>query len=398
MFKKSPLIIIGILFFIFGFVTWLNSALVPFLKTACELNNFESYFVTFAFYVAYFVFAIPSSWVINKVGYRKSLSLGLEVMAVGGMFFIPAAMTRFYLFFLAGLFLMGAGLALLQTASNPYAAVLGSPETAARRISFMGMCNKFAGILAPLVFGTLVLKDMDNVQDLDVLASRCLAPYAFIVLALLLLAVFVRRAALPDIAAADKIKESDGIAFFSKPRLWGGVLALFFYVGAEVISVDTLIGYAASRGIPAYSAKVFPAMSMFAFLIGYLIGVIGIPRLFSQRTALILSAAGSLVVAAVALLTPGIASVYVLVWLGLTNAMIWPAVWGLAIEGLGKHTSLGSSLLIMAIVGGAVLPLLFGRLADMAGFSTAYLLLFPCYDVILLYALFTKSSAPEKGK
>ena len=151
MFKKSPLVVIGALLFIFGFVTWLNSTLVPFLKIACELNNFQSYFVTFMFYIAYFIFAIPSSRVIDRLGYKRSISLGLAVMAVGAVLFIPAACSRFYLFFLAGLFLMGAGLALLQTAANPYAAVLGSPQTAAKRISIMGVCNKFAGILAPLV-------------------------------------------------------------------------------------------------------------------------------------------------------------------------------------------------------------------------------------------------------
>lgn len=404
--RKSPLIIIGLLFFIFGFITWLNSALVPFLKIACELNNFGSYFVTFVFYIAYFIFAIPSAKIIDRIGYRRSISLGLGVMALGGLFFIPAAMTRFYLFFLTGLFLMGAGLALLQTAANPYAAVLGSPQTAARRIGIMGMCNKFAGILAPLFLGALVLKEASVVKDrientalsvlerngmLDALAGKCLLPYIGIVLALILLAFLVSRSDLPEMAGkTDEVLENNedpGLKLFSRPRLWGGVLALFFYVGAEVISVDSLINYAQFYGISAYSAKIFPSLSMLAFLIGYLIGVVGIPRWFSQRSALILSAMGSLVVVAATLLASGMASVYFLVWLGLTNAMIWPSVWGLAIEGLGRHTSTGSSLLIMAIVGGALLPLLFGYAVDTAGFRRAYLLLFPCYLIILLYGL-----------
>ncbi len=413
MFKKSPLVIIGILFFIFGFITWLNSALVPFLKIACELNNFESYFVTFAFYIAYFIFAIPSSRIIDRIGYRRSLSAGLGVMALGAAFFIPASLTRFYLFFLVGLFLMGAGLALLQTAANPYAAVLGSPQTAARRISIMGMCNKFAGILAPLIFGTVALKKADAVMEqlkdvalqasareriLDVLAAECVLPYVFIVLSLASLALFIRRSALPEMEKTEEKESAAGFNFFSRPRLWGGVLALFFYVGAEVIGVDSLINYAVSYGIPAYSAKVFPALSMVAFLIGYLLGVVGIPRWFSQRSALIASAFGSMVVVAVALLVPGMASVYIMVWLGLTNAMIWPAVWGVAIEGLGKYTSLGSSLLIMAIVGGAVLPLLFGYWVDTAGFRMAYLLLFPCYLIILIYALTAGIRCVDKKK
>lgn len=409
MHKNSPLTVIGILFFIFGFVTWLNSALVPFLKIACELNNFESYFVTFMFYIAYFIFAIPSARVIDRIGYRKSISVGLWVMAAGAVFFIPAALTRFYIFFLSGLFLMGAGLALLQTAANPYAAVLGSPETAARRIGIMGICNKFAGILAPLILGSITLKSADAVvrqmQDpalsvvqrmkiLDHLALQCLVPYICIVAVLALLALFVRKVSLPDIEKdtipCDVETKGKKDSIFRYGRLWGGVLALFFYVGAEVISVDSLINYASSLGISNYSAKIFPSLSMVAFLIGYMIGIIGIPRWFSQRTALILSAAGSLAVVTASLLFSGVFSVYILVGLGLTNAMIWPAVWGLAIEGLGKHTSLGSSLLVMAIVGGALLPLLFGRMVDMAGYSSAYMLFYPCYIIILGYALWKK--------
>lgn len=415
MLKKTPLAIIGILFFIFGFITWLNSALVPFLKISCELNNFESYFVTFVFYIAYFIFALPSAKVIDSIGYRRSITVGLAVMALGGLFFIPAALSRFYLFFLAGLFLMGAGLALLQTAANPYAAILGPPETAAKRISIMGVCNKFAGVLAPLAFGSVALKAADDIMHrledpalsllareelLDALAHKCLIPYILIVIFLVMLALFVKFSQLPDIDKEESDSslpnEKEPLRFFSRPTLWGGVLALFFYVGAEVISVDTLIGNAMDHGISPSDAKIFPAFSMVAFIIGYLLGIIGIPRLFNQRTALILSASASIVVALAGILTPGLASLYILVWLGLTNAMIWPAVWGIAIQGLGKHTSTGSSLLIMAIVGGAIIPLLFGKLADMVGFQQAYWVVIPCYLFILIYALLFAKSQRDK--
>lgn len=410
--KKAPLAIIGILFFIFGFITWLNSALVPFLKIACELNNFESYFVTFVFYIAYFIFALPSARIIDRIGYRRSITLGLLVMAAGGLLFIPAALNRFYLFFLTGLFLMGAGLALLQTAANPYAAILGPPETAARRISIMGVCNKFAGVLAPIAFGSVALKAADEIMQelenpmldpgireamLDSLAHKCLVPYILIVVFLSLLALFVKYSRLPDINKAgpedgntddEEAQSKHGLRLFARPALWGGVLALFFYVGAEVISVDTLIGNAMEHGMSPSSAKIFPAFSMIAFIIGYLLGIIGIPRLFSQRTALTISASASIIVTIAAILTPGITSLYILVWLGFTNAMIWPSVWGLAIQGLGKYTSVGSSLLIMAIVGGAIIPLAFGRIADTAGFQSSYWLIVPCYAYVLAYALF----------
>lgn len=411
MLKKTPLAIIGILFFIFGFITWLNSILVPFLKISCELNHFESYFVTFVFYIAYFIFALPSAKVIDKIGYRKSITVGLAVMALGALLFIPASLSRCYLFFLSGLFLMGAGLALLQTAANPYAAILGPPETAARRISIMGICNKFAGTLAPLVFGTIAFKAADEIMRrledpalgfaikesmLDELAHKCLIPYILIVIFLTLLSLFVKYSNLPDISKDQDMASEEhepgqtGNKFkvLSKPTLWGGVIALFFYVGAEVISVDTLTSNAISLGVSPSSAKIFPAMSMVAFIIGYLLGIIGIPKLFSQRTALIFSASASIAVSLAAIFTPGLASVYILVWLGFTNAMIWPAIWGIAIQGLGRFTSTGSSLLIMAIVGGAIIPLVFGKLADGVGYHQAYWIVIPCYLFILGYALF----------
>lgn len=412
--RKSPLFIIGVLFFIFGFITWLNSALVPFLKIACELNNFESYFVTFVFYIAYFVFAIPSAKVIDRVGYRKSITFGLSVMAIGAVFFIPAALTRQYYFFLGGLFLMGAGLALLQTAANPYAAVLGPAESAARRISIMGVCNKFAGVLAPLIFGSVVLRDVQRISDiigkggmdsmqhsmmLDDLASKCLLPYVFIVIFLALLAFLVQYSHLPEIEMEEACREpegkkGDGFHLGKYPRLYLGALALFFYVGAEVISVDSLISYASDLGMNALDAKIFPAFSMITFILGYLLGIVGIPRIFSQRAALIGSSLACMVVLIASILTPGIASVYVLVWLGFTHAMIWPAVWALAIDGLGRHTSMGSSFLIMAIVGGALIPLLFGRLVDMIGFRDSYWIMMVSYLYILVYGFMTK---PRSG-
>lgn len=405
--SKSPLLIVGILFFIFGFVTWLNSALVPFLKISCELNNFESYFVTFVFYIAYFVFAIPSAKVIDRLGYHRSITVGLCVMAVGASLFIPASLTRQYMYFLSGLFMMGAGLALLQTAVNPYVAVIGPAESAARRISIMGVCNKFAGVLAPLVFGSVVLRDVQAISDrlseggldavqqsmlLDSLAIKCLVPYILIVVFLIFLAVFVKYSPLPDIEPESSADSFQGEKFRlgHYPKLYLGAVALFFYVGAEVIGVDSLISYSHDMGMNPLRAKIFPALSMVTFILGYLLGILGIPRLFSQRTALIGSAVSCMVVLVVSILTPGLASVYVLVWLGFTHAMIWPAVWALAIGGLGKHTSIGSSFLIMAIVGGALIPLFFGRMVDEVGFRSAYWIMLPCYLYILIYGLVTK--------
>lgn len=194
------LIIIGSLFFIFGFITWLNSVLIPYLKIACELSNFESYLVAFAFYIAYLVMAIPSAWVLKLTGFKKGMSVGLIVMAIGGLIFIPAALTRTYSLFLLGLFVQGTGLAVLQTAANPYITILGPIESAAKRISIMGICNKVAGGIAPIVLGAVALKNTDElidkvetmdaaqrVAELDELAKRVINPYLIIVAVLLIL-------------------------------------------------------------------------------------------------------------------------------------------------------------------------------------------------------------------
>src|SRR3954463_3055727 len=158
----SPIAIIGSLFFVFGCVTWLNSVLIPYLRIACELNNFESYLVAFAFYIAYLVMAVPSGRLLKAIGFKKGMAAGLFIMALGALIFIPAAMSRTYLLFLIGLFVQGTGLAVLQTASNPYITIIGPRESAAKRISIMGICNKVAGSVAPIVLGAVTLKNADS--------------------------------------------------------------------------------------------------------------------------------------------------------------------------------------------------------------------------------------------
>ncbi len=397
--KSSPLLIIGLLFFIFGFITWLNSVLVPFLKTACELTNFQSYFVTFAFYIAYFILAPFASGIIGRLGYKRSMSVGLWIMSAGALVFLPAAAMRSYPLFLIGLFLLGGGLTLLQTAANPYAAVLGSPESAARRISIMGVCNKTAGMLAPLLLSSFTIKEAEHIQRrivesgdqpllhaqlLDELARQCMAPYIFIALSLFLLAVWIRYSALPEIVE-EKAVVSERFSLRRYPALCGGIAAIFFYVGAEVISIDTLINYAFSLSYGSDQARWFPVLSMLMLLAGYFIGIWGIPKRFSQRQALLASCAGGILLSCAALWVPGVVSLFLLAALGLANAMIWPSVWGLAVKGLGQHLHIGSSLLIMAIVGGAVLPLVYGFAADRIGLQAAYFILPVCYGLIGLY-------------
>jgi glucose/galactose transporter len=401
----SPIAIIGSLFFVFGFVTWLNSVLIPYLKIACELNNFESYLVAFAFYIAYLVMAIPSAKVLKVTGFKKGMATGLAVMAVGALIFIPAAISRTYVLFLLGLFVQGTGLAVLQTASNPYITIIGPRESAAKRISIMGICNKVAGAIAPIVLGAITLKNADSLVsrlqtmnpaqkalELDALASRVILPYILIIAVLLLLAFFTYKSGLPEI---DTDKEDETVAaantrktsIFQFPHLLLGVVTLFLYVGAEVMAGDTIISYGASQGIALSTAKFFTTCTLVAMIIGYVIGIICIPKYFTQDNALKVSAILGLVFSVAAIFSHGYISVLFIALLGLANSLMWPAIWPLAIADLGRFTKVGSSLLIMAIAGGALIPLLYGRLADVFNPQQAYWILVPCYLFIAYYAI-----------
>jgi MFS transporter, FHS family, L-fucose permease len=431
------IIIIGVFFFIFGFVTWLNATLIPFLKISCELSNFQAYFVTFAFYISYFVMALPSSWVLKKTGFKGGMALGLVIMAIGTLFFLPAAWTRMYGLFLTGLFIQGTGLAVLQTASNPYITILGPLRSAAKRISIMGICNKVAGVISPLILGAIVLKNADAIKAelgmvtdiihknilLDEMASRVIFPYIIMAIVLFLLGVLVRFSPLPDI---DTDKDGLNVSeeahkkrnVFQFPHLVLGFVAIFVYVGAEVISVDTLINYGHFRNLSFEFAKILPSYTLIGMVIGYITGIILIPRIISQEKALSISAVLGIIFGTVAIFAahsdyrnyfhinlgfseftlPFELSTFFLSLLGFANAVMWPAIWPLAIKGLGKFTKTGSAILIMGIAGGATLPLVYGKLADVSfiGQTNAYWILIPCYLFILFFAVFGHKAGLKK--
>jgi len=396
--------IIGALFFIFGFVTWLNSVLIPYLRIACELNNFESYLVAFAFYIAYLVMAIPSAWVLKATGFKKGMSAGLIIMAVGCLVFIPAASTRLYSLFLVGLFIQGTGLAVLQTAVNPYATIIGPRESAAKRISIMGICNKIAGVIAPIILGSVILNDADEITgrlsslstlqkaaELDALAERVITPYLIMTGVLVVLAILIIFSSLPEV---DTEQEDETVAAANSgktsilqfPHLLLGAFTLFLYVGVEVMAGDTIISYGASQGIDLATAKFFTSCTLTAMIVGYIIGIIAIPKYISQAAALKVSAILGIIFALAAILTNGYVSVLCIALLGLANSLMWPAIWPLAIADLGRFTKIGSSYLIMAIAGGALIPLLYGRLADITSTQQAYWIMVPCYLFIWYYA------------
>lgn len=395
--------VIGALFFVFGFVTWLNSILMPYLELTCNLNKFQASFVPFAFYIAYFVTAIPSSLVLKKTGFSNGMALGLIIMAIGAVLFIPAAMSRTYIVFLLALFIMGIGLSLLQTASNPYVTVLGPVESAARRMSIMGICNKLAGIIGVLILANTLFSTTDGLVEqikamdladpgrevlLQQLSNKVIVPYLIITATLIALVVFVKIAKLPEIQDEEEVSEGETSrkSIFSYPYLWLGVLAIFFYVGAEVIAIDYLKTYGNSLGLPENVTNMLPAYALVALIVGYLLSIITVPKILSQRMALIIQLLLAIVLVVVALCTSGIVSVIAIICLSFAHAIMWPAIWPLSIHDLGKYTKLGSAFLIMAIAGGAILPLIYGKMSLAFNPQKAYSLLFVCYAYILFFA------------
>ena len=416
-----PIMIIGGLFFIFGFVTWINGALIPFMKTINELTSAQSLLVASASYISFVVMALPASYILAKIGYKRGMSLGLFIMGIGALVFIPAAEARTYWMFLTGIFIQGTGMTLLQTASNPYITILGPIDSAAKRIAIMGIANKIAGALGSLIFGALLLSGIDEIKEkldvvdaaekvqlLDTMADSVVVPYVVMAIVLFVLGLLIRRAPLPDVEAEPievaKEGETTKTSIFQFPHLWLGVLTLFMYVGVEVIAGDTIIAYGIALNFPVAEAKFFTTFTLMAMVATYGLGVFLIPKYITQAFALKASATLGIVLSFCIVFSSGFTSVLFVAALGISNALVWPAIWPLTLKGLGKFTKTASALLIMAISGGAVIPPLYGKLVDSnkadyiaQGMSDAlatanastkgYWILLPCYIIILYYAV-----------
>ncbi len=391
----GPLIIIGLLFFVFGFVTWVNGTLISFFKNAFGLSNANSYLVTFAFFISYTIMAIPSSFVLKKVGFKKGMSIGLAIMAIGTFTFVPAAKAESYPLFLAGLFTIGIGLTLLQTASNPYATILGPRESAAQRISILGIANKTAGIISQKVFGGILLAGSVAGAAISPKAelAKVITPYMILTGVLIILAVLILLSkGLPEVSeeqeSVDGVKPTNKTSVFDFPNLVLGLIALFCYVGVEVIAGDSIISYGISLGFSTEEASQFGTYTLWLMMLGYVLGIVLIPKYVSQQTWLKLSSIFGIIITIFALVTTGFTSVLCIAILGLANAIMWPAIWPLAIDGLGKFTKTGSAWLIMMIAGGAILPLVYGSLADYLHSSqTAYAIMLPLYGFVLYFAM-----------
>jgi MFS transporter, FHS family, L-fucose permease len=413
---KAAIISIAALFFLFGFVTWINAILVPYFKICCQLSNFKAYLVTFAFYISYLVISIPSGYLLKKKGFKYGIVLGLCLVALGMFIFIPAAYSRTYGVFLLGLFTIGSGLAILQSAANPYITIVGPRDRAAKRFSIMGICNKSAGMLAPLLFASVVLRvndtevldqlsQMDPIAQekiLDELIRRIIAPYAVMGTIVLIAAFLFHRSQLPEVSADEdpdaEISSAERRTHIIQfPHLILGALAIFLHVGSQVIAIDTIIGYANAMELNLNEAKAFPSYTLFATIIGYSLGVTLVPKYVNQLNVLRICTLLGLLFSCMILLSRG--SVYLLghvtdisIWfvvlLGLANSMVWAGIWPLALNNLGRFTKIGSSCMIMGLCGSAVLPLVYGFLADKFDLRIAYVVLLPCYLYLIFYAFY----------
>ena len=402
------LAMVGCLFFVFGLVSWVNSILVPYFKVACDLKSgVQTYLVTFAFYIAYLVMTVPASFLLKKVGYKKGAKIGLWIMAAGALLFWPAALTRTYGMFLAALFVIGTSLAILQSVANPFVTIIGPIESAAKRISIMGICNKFAGIIAPLLFAAVVIRPEDKeimtaVESgilvgpakeaaLDQMIQGVIAPYVILSAFLFIFGFLFYKSPIkdinPDTDNKSEVGTQDRKSVWAYPYLVLGVIALFCHLGSQQISIATIIEYAQSMGMSLDAAKVFPSYTLACILCGYLIGVVTIPKFISQQKALVVCTVTGLILSTLVLLLPVKSSIWCVVLLGVPNSLIYAGIWPLAIRGLGKWTTLGSSLLVMALCGNAIVSLLYGLMTDYMSLQASYWLLLPCFAYMIYYAV-----------
>ncbi len=408
------IMIIALLFFIFGFTTWINAILIPYFKISCELNTVQSLLVAFAFYIAYFVMAIPAAHLLEKVGFKKGIMIGFWIMALGALIFVPAALTRTYAVFLLGLFSIGTGLAILQPAANTYITMIGSKERAAQRMSIMGVCNKTAGIIAPLLLAAAILRPtdtelfrqlplMDEVTRnaaLDELIRRVIIPYASMAVVLFGLGLMIRYSILPEIdtnneSATLADANSGKTSIIQFPHLILGAVAIFLHVGSQVTGINTVIGYGQSLGLPLLEAKVFPSYILGLTMFGFLMGIVLIPKFINHLKILRICTTSATILTFLFFLVSGKVtflghttnlSIWFLVLLGLSNSLMWSAIWPLALNGLGRFTKMGGSILIMGLCGSAIVPIIYGYFADHFSLHLAYWVLLPCYLYLVFYA------------
>lgn len=383
-----PLMLIGSMFGVLGFALGINAFFIPFVQKAFDISITMSYLVMTATFASFVVFGLPSGVIIKKVGYKRGMIIAFLIMSVGFYLIAPAAKIISFPLFLLALFVSGMGQTLLTGAVNTYVSILGPEDSAAARIAGMGICSKTFYALASLLLSLFM--DLSNVHLEDTIL-----PFYIIAGVLVLMGVMYYFAPLPEIKAAgeDETDSASEVSAYANaktsilqfPHLLLGVAAIFFDVGVEYTALGSINDYAAILGLPSPQNYVWFVSG--GMVLGYLLGVMFIPKYISQGKALLASTIAAIVVTIAIMIFPGKVSVYLVGLLGLANALLWPAIWPLAIADLGKFTKMGSSLLVTGIIGGAFLPLLFGYIADVASHQVAYVVCIPAYFYIMYYAL-----------
>jgi FHS family L-fucose permease-like MFS transporter len=407
----APLSVLTTLFFMWGFLTCLNDIIIPHLKAVFDLNYAQAMMIQFAFFTAYFVVSLPSGLVVKKIGYKGGIIVGLLVAAIGCLLFYPAAGARSYAMFLGALFVLASGITLLQVAANPFVAVLGKPETASSRLTLTQAFNSLGTTIAPAFGSILILstavKSKDELGSLPALsvavyrlkeAASVQKPYLGLAAALIVLAVAIAAFKLPKIAGSDDVtaagSDSTHKSAWSYRHLVLGALAIFVYVGGEVAIGSFLVNYFKEPNIGGLTEAAGAKLVSFYWLgamVGRFIGTVTL-RMFKPGKVLAVHAVGAVALIALSMATTGSVAVYAILAVGLFNSIMFPTIFTLAIDGLGKHTDQGSGILCMAIVGGALIPVLQGFVADAIGIHHAFIVALVCYIYIAWYG--TKGSTP----
>lgn len=404
-------ILITSLFFMWGLAHNLNPILIPHLKKACRLSDLQSAFIDSAFFVGYFVMALPAGMAMKKWGYKSGIILGLLLFALGALLFYPAAEARTFGLFLLALFIIASGLTFLETAANPYITVLGAPATATQRLNFSQSFNGLAATLAPLLGGIFILSGRSiSDEDLAALApaeaeallqseaATVQVPYLVIAGLVLLLAFIVWRATLPEIkepedptAHADKSETP----IYKRGQLMRGVVAQFFYVGAQVCITSFFIRFAEkAAGMGEKTAALYLSAALLGFMIGRFVGTF-LMQYISPKTLLLVYSIINMLLLAAAIAVGGLFALYALIGVTFFMSIMFPTIFSMGIAGLGNQTKLGSSLIIMSIVGGALIPVIMGHMSDLYNIQLAYIVPALCFVVVAWFAI--KSPAQQVG-
>ena len=397
----APLGVAAAIFFTMGFVTWMNGPLISFVRVAFDLSDTSAFLVPMVFYFSYFLFSLPASFLARKLGLRTGLSVSLLLCAAGVALFGQFIAMRLYGGALTGLLVMGAGLSLMQVVINPLVSLLGPSERASQRIAIMGVCNKCAGILAPIVLATLVMGDIGSIsqraQEMTDPAARnallagfvhaIYAPYMTMAVILLVTAIGVAVCPLPDLQAAPLPGPLESSRRIFRPHLVAGIAVMFLYVGIEVMAGDAIGTYGQGFGLPLSQTRFFTSLTLAAMLGGYVTGFLIVPRFVTQERLMELACMLGGLLTITAFLTHGYVSVLCVALLGAANAMLMPTIFPIAIRGAGLWTPLASALLVMAYSGGAIIPQIYVALKPVIGFQAMFaLLVLPSYLALLLYA------------